>query len=258
MENNNSKVAAVTITVLVMMVLGLGGFIVYDKVINKEVSPVNNNLNQESQSTNEESGNKQSDVNKYYKTETASYTLDSKIYNIEFKYSLLEINNDIRKYNVDIFINNKIIDNYSFYDDTPNERNLELLESHEIIGADRKYAAIIIKKPVFANSKKGEELYILNEDEDVIQKIKLGGGYKILNQNMNRSYGDRHIYFDMDAIYIVALDCKNELNEINNNKFGEYKLTLNNNIVNFTKIGTYDIELVGGQLGCSPFTNDVE
>ena len=56
MENSNIKtVIVVTIAILAMMVCGLGGFIIYDKVFNREVPPVNNNTNQESQSTNENS-----------------------------------------------------------------------------------------------------------------------------------------------------------------------------------------------------------
>ena len=148
----NSKELIVLVTILIICILGLGGYIVYDKMLNKPTRTTDNTKSSTTKPINNES--------EYDKTTSYDITLNNNNHKIYYKYKIVAKNDNYEDielakengeyiYNelhAEIYLDNSKINDIVIYYDKENninnvkseKENLDLSKTKIIKGKDNK------------------------------------------------------------------------------------------------------------------------
>ena len=249
----NSKGLIVLVIILIICILGLSGYIVYDKMLNKQTQTTDNTKSSTTKPINKES--------EYDKTTSYDITLNNNNHKIYYKYKIVAGNDNYEDielakesgdyiYNelhAEIYLDNsKINDIVIYYDNENNinnikseKENLDLSNTKIIKGKDNKdYLIFTLEEPhQFLDGRK--ILFISNDDGNLIYKYEPEFDSSLtINDPNSRFYNSSERYIiETDKIYIIEDVGNNENGTI---KIQENILTIENNEVNIEKGNIYE------------------
>lgn len=252
MENNkNSKGLIVLVIILIICILGLGGYIVYDKILNKPTPTTDNTKSSTTKPINNES--------EYDKITSYDITLNSNNHKIYYKYKIVAGNDNYEDielakengeyiYNelhTEIYLdNNKINDTIIYYDNENNiinakdkKENLDLSNTKIIKGLDNKdYLVIMLEEPhQFLDGRK--VFFISNDEGKLIYKYEpaFNSSVYVTDPTSRFCNSNERYIIEENKIYIIDYAEENETTKVK-----ESILTVDNNIVNIEKGNTYE------------------
>lgn len=252
MENNkNSKGLIVLVIILIICILGLGGYIVYDKILNKPTPTTDNTKSSTTKPINNES--------EYDKITSYDITLNSNNHKIYYKYKIVAGNDNYEDielakengeyiYNelhTEIYLdNNKINDTIIYYDNENNiinakdkKENLDLSNTKIIKGLDNKdYLVIMLEEPhQFLDGRK--VFFISNDEGKLIYKYEpaFNSSVYVTDPTSRFCNSNERYIIEENKIYIIDYAEENETTKVQ-----ESILTVDNNIVNIEKGNTYE------------------
>lgn len=252
MENNkNSKGLIVLVIILIICILGLGGYIVYDKILNKTTQATDNTKSSTTKPINNES--------EYDKITSYDITLNSNNHKIYYKYKIVAGNDNYEDielakengeyiYNelhTEIYLdNNKINDTIIYYDIENNiinakdkKENLDLSNTKIIKGLDNKdYLVIMLEEPhQFLDGRK--VFFISNDEGKLIYKYEpaFNSSVYVTDPTSRFCNSNERYIIEENKIYIIDYAVENETTKVQ-----ESILTVDNNIVNIEKGNTYE------------------
>lgn len=252
-NNKNSKGLIVLVIILIICILGLGGYIVYDKMLNKETKTTDNTKSSTTKPINNES--------EYDKTTSYDITLNNNNHKIYYKYKIVAGNDNyediqLAKENGDyiynelhaeIYLDNSKINDIVIYYDKENninnvkseKENLDLSKTKIIKGKDNKdYLIFTLEEPhQFLDGRK--ILFISNDDGNLIYKYEPEFNSSLtVNDSNSKFYNSSERYIiETNKIYIIEDVGNNENGTI---KIQENILTIENNEVNIEKGNIYE------------------
>ncbi len=250
---NNSKGLIVLVTILIICILGLSGYIVYDKMLNKPTQTTDNTKSSTTKPINKES--------EYDKTTSYDITLNNNNHKIYYKYKIVAKNDNYEDielakekgeyiYNelhAEIYLDNSKINDIVIYYDKENninnvkseKENLDLSKTKIIKGKDNKdYLIFTLEEPhQFIDGRK--VLFISNDDGNLIYKYEPEFNSSLtVNDSNSKFYNSSEKYIiETDKIYIIEDAGNNENGTI---KIQENILTIENNEVNIEKGNIYE------------------
>lgn len=273
-KNNN-----LIIIILLLLVIGLAGYIIYDKVTEKDANnnkenvnnnennnqnDVNNNdvnNNQNNDQNNNETNNNDNSERIYSKDIPVSKTINGKTVNLEYKISIeyKEYDSNVEPYIiVDFFINGNKIETWendlypagndcfsqSKINSDINDYANELATTIGIINGDKEYIYVLL--PYSWGSSK---LLVLNENVEIITSESIipnkTDAMLIPGPNCKKyeSYNKKSYFIDNDAVYYLKPSSYDENWE--HTYANEYKLTFANDKVIKEKINTCEAQIGG-------------
>lgn len=268
-NNNSNKGLIVWLVILSILVIGLGGFIVYDKVLkNDETTDVVENKEEKEEVENEK---EEIDENKEYvknqiKVDNYEYTLNGKEHTVSIVYSYKEVEaeEDDLDYGWTYFIYTTVAFDGKIIEDTKtlimHYEDKEIVESKlyefdkdyikTIKGTDEKdYLVVSLDNHAniyadFVNSS------IINDKGKVITTFVTGFGLGIVDESIREKFNGEYYVTD-DAFYYI--DDENIVGEMltTDADLGEYttvqefKVTVDDNIITKTPTKTYKAMMAG-------------
>lgn len=256
----NSKGLIVLVIILIICVLGLGGYIVYDKMLNKTTRTTDNTKSSTTKPINKES--------EYDKTTSYDITLNNNNHKIYYKYKIVAGNDNYEDkelakrngeyvYNelhAEIYLDNSKINDIVIYYDKENninnvkseKENLDLSNTKILKGKDNKeYLIFTLEEPhQFLDGRK--VLFISNDDGNLIYKYEPEFNSSLtVNDSNSKFYNSSERYIiETDKIYIIEDAGNNENGTI---KIQENILTIENNEAKIEKSNIYEGSVAGAR-----------
>lgn len=249
----NSKGLIVLVIILIICILGLGGYIVYDKLSTKPTPTTDNTKSSTTKPINNES--------EYDKTTSYDITLNNNNHKIYYKYKIVAGNDNYEDielakengeyvYNelhAEIYLDNSKINDIVIYYDKENninnvkseKENLDLSNTKIIKGKDNKdYLIFTLEEPhQFLDGRK--VFFISNDDGNLIYKYESEFDSSLtVNDSNSKFYNSSERYIiETDKIYIIEDAGNNENGTI---KIQENILTIENNEAKIEKGNIYE------------------
>jgi hypothetical protein len=268
-NNNSNKGLVVLVIFLTILVIGLGGFIFYDKVLKDESTDIVDKKDGEENSTEiKEEDKVEIDENKEYvknqiKVDNYKYNLNGKEHVVSLVYSYEDADNEYYeeiKYNVytTIAFDGKLIDSTKVittnYEETlidVNKINLVTKDDIKIMkGLDNKdYLVVSVKNNplVFAESIDSS---IFNDKGELIKSIGTSFRLRVTDETVAKNY-EKEFYITENEFYYIT-DEKVVGETLVNDPYSdyvtvqEYKVTISDNVATETPTKTY-IAIAAGQ-----------
>lgn len=272
-EKKNNKGLIWLIIILIVLVLGLVSFIVYDKVllIDKESNIENNNTNTTTTEKTKDNDNEDNILrrdNFIYKLNEKDYHISYvyKKYNSDEFYKGQNINiEEAKKYNdyvyniiyLEILLNDKKIEDVKlpiFYN-YENLSNNDILNKIHLVssdtintlkGSDSEYFVFTIEyADPFVDG--GINPFIVNEEGNVIHTIEFQNntGWWTTDEN-SIMYDKGEYYLTNDTLYYLMPNC--EQTNADGEYFDQYSLKVENDKIVIKKQGTYKGTGAGGAI----------
>lgn len=265
-NNNSNKGLIVWLVILSVLVIGLSGFIVYDKVLkNDETTDIVENKEEKEEVANEK---EEIDENKEYvknqiKVDNYEYILNGKEHTLSLVYSYenyedqiyTEIDYTIHTtivFDGNLIENTKVLRQY--YEGTVIEEDklyeFDKNDIKTIKGTDNKdYLVVSIRNSPLTVYDKVDSSFI-NDKGKVITTIVTGFGLGIVDETVREKYNGEY-YVSDDAFYYI--DSENIVGEMltTDADLGEYttvqefKVTVDDNIITKTPTKTYKAMMAG-------------
>lgn len=249
----NSKGLIVLVIILIICILGLSGYIVYDKMLNKQTPTTDKTKSSTTKPINKES--------EYDKTTSYDITLNNNNHKIYYKYKIVAGNDNYEDielakengeyvYNelhAEIYLDNSKINDIVIYYDKENninnvkseKENLDLSNTKIIKGKDNKdYLIFTLEEPhQFLDGRK--VFFISNDDGNLIYKYESEFDSSLtVNDSNSKFYNSSERYIiETDKIYIIEDAGNNENGTI---KIQENILTIENNEAKIEKGNIYE------------------
>lgn len=267
-ETKNNKGTIWLLIILIVLVIGLAGYIVYDKVLQKENIETSN---KNSTTTNNHQNNNDDNT---LRRDNFIQELNGKSFTISFLYEKADINeiNDINSnyedieeaknngdyvYNivyVKILIDEKEVDKriLTYYDFDNNLNNMPLIsrDSINIIkGNNEEYFVFEIQhrnsESVFMDG--GVNPLIVKEDGTIIHELIFDDATGLIIQDEESlMYQKGNYIIENEKLYYIKPNCDKSTGT--KTYFDQYLLEVNNDKVNSKAMGTYSGEVVGGTI----------
>lgn len=251
-----NKVTLFVIILLVLLIIGLGGFIVYDKFIKDDATVEKLDDNDKDKATEEIEY-----LGTQIKVDDFAYYINGKKHNISFVYSYGEVEED-SDYDYDIYLtlalDGTLLDNtrtkiqlYEGKEIDENKLNLKNIDIVEIFyGADSKeYLAIsIIETPVYYIERVNS--YIINDEGKILTNINTGFNYALVESTKSLVYENEYYVSKSDGAFYY-LDGENIVGEMKtsggdeNVTVQEYKITVKDNVITKTPTETFKATCAG-------------
>ena len=255
-EKKGNKGILFVIILLVLLIIGLGGFIVYDKFIKEDTTAEKSGDNDEDKVTEVEY------LGTQIKVDDFAYYINGKKHNISFVYSYDEVEDEDLDYDYDIYLTLAL--DGTLLDDTKtkvqlyegkeidenklNLKNIDIVES--FYGKDSKeYLAIsIIETPSYIVERIVS--YIINDEGKVLTNVNTGWSYHIVDSPKSLVYYNEYYVskFDGAFYYLDGYDIVGEMKTSETEEYvtvQEYKITVKDNIITKTPTETFKATCAG-------------
>lgn len=263
MEENkkNTRGLIVLVIILFICVIGLGGYIVYDKLLNKSSQSIDNSKSTKTPEINEK--------NNFDKIVSYDITLNNKPHKIYYKYKIEKTDNSdyeninqakengdyiYNELHVEIYLDNQKLNNIIIYYDTENnienvkntKEILDLSNIKVLKGTDNKDYLVFVIEEDNINIDGRKVLFITTEAGSVIYNYEpeFNSSISVTNSNSKFYNINEQYIIESNRIYVAEIV---ENNESETSNIQENIITVQDDKINIEKGNIYESIISGAR-----------